>query len=118
MIIDLSAVKFLQARHFSKANRQRGDIRLIVLHSAETAETFNAAESVLAYFHTTERIASAHYIVDKDSVCKAVRERDIAYGAPHVNAFAVHIEHAGYARQTREQWLDDYGQQKIGRAHV
>jgi hypothetical protein len=50
-----------------------------------------------------------HNCVDSDSIVQSVRDSDIAWHCPGANHNGIGIEHAGYARQTREEWLDDYG---------
>jgi N-acetyl-anhydromuramyl-L-alanine amidase AmpD len=52
--------------------------------------------------------ASAHYCVDAIDVIQCVGESDIAWAAPGANANGLHIEHAGRAGQTVEQWADAY----------
>lgn len=99
--------KFMQAKNFTRANRQ--DVRMIVLHSMEAAEASTTAENVARWFAgASAPRASAHYCVDADSVVQCVREEDVAWHAPGANSTGIGIEHAGYARQTRAQWLDDY----------
>jgi N-acetyl-anhydromuramyl-L-alanine amidase AmpD len=74
----------------------------------EAPEKGDTAEAVARYFATLDRKASAHYCCDRDSVIQSVRTKDVAYAAPGANHDGVHIELAGYARQTVEEWADDY----------
>jgi len=55
--------------------------------------------------------SSAHYCIDADSIVQCVPELSIAYHARggDANLCAIGIELAGYAKQTRQQWLDEYG---------
>jgi N-acetylmuramoyl-L-alanine amidase len=99
---------FVEARHWLRDVR-RTVVRGVVLHCTDTVEMADRAEKCAAYFATTERIASAHYACDEDSIVQCVPEDAVAYGARGANRFRVHIEHAGLARQTREQWLDAPG---------
>lgn len=99
---------FIQAANFHKLDPGRV-IDLIVLHDMEAPEKGDTAESVARYFQTLTRPASAHYCVDNNSVVQCVRDQDIAFGAPHANRNGLHIEHAGYARQTETEWCDAYG---------
>jgi hypothetical protein len=46
-------------------------------------------------------------MADLDSVVQAVLIKDVAYSAPGTNHNGVHIEHAGYAKQTVIEWDDD-----------
>jgi hypothetical protein len=90
-------------------------IDIIGIHSAEAAELPNTAEALGAYFNrhpqiTGGRKASTHLGVDCDSVGWYVPFENIAYAAGGINQNGIHIEHAGYARQTRAEWLDDYSE--------
>lgn len=99
---------FVQAKHYTKGPRTKGPVTLVVVHSMEAPEKGETAENVAAYFKRGERVASAHFNVDSNSIVQSVRERDIAYHAKSVNHNGIGIEHAGYARQTRNEWLDAY----------
>jgi N-acetyl-anhydromuramyl-L-alanine amidase AmpD len=99
---------FVQAKYFTKAARKVGDVKWIVIHTAEIAEKGTSAEAIARYFQTTSRAASAHFTVDADSIVQSVREKDVAWHAPGANGAGIGVEHAGYARQTREEWMDRY----------
>lgn len=99
----------MQAKHYTSGPRTKGPVRVVVVHSMEAPEKGTTAESVAAYFARGERVASAHYCIDADSIAQCVREADVAYHAPGANHDGIGLEHAGYARQTREEWLDPYG---------
>lgn len=102
-------IRFIQARHYTKANRVRGDVTMVTIHTAECAEVASAAENVATWFSgPNSSQASAHYTVDSDSVTQSVLEKDIAWHAGPVNGFSIGIEHAGFAKQTPEQWADDF----------
>ena len=105
---------FIQARHFTPGRIK--PVQLIVIHSAETQELAQSAENVAHYFATTDVAASAHYVVDVDSVVQTVRVTDTAWHCKNANANGIGVEHAGRAIQTREQWLDDYGQKMLDRS--
>jgi hypothetical protein len=99
------------ARHYYEVRRK--PIRLIVLHSMESDEKGDTAESCKRYFETTDRTASAHVCVDNNSTARCVDDEDTAFGAKSANADGLHIEHAGRARQSRADWLDDYSWQML-----
>lgn len=84
----------------------------VTIHDMEAPEAGDTAESVARYFQTLPdtRKASAHVCVDNNSVVECVHPQDTAYHAPGVNGSGYGVEHAGYARQTRAQWLDAYDQ--------
>lgn len=104
-------MQFVQAKNFTPANRT--SIRLIVIHDMEYPEKPTGAEWCADFFAgrngMTAPKASAHYAVDNDSIVQCVRDEDVAWHAPGANADGIGIEHAGYANQTRAEWLDDYG---------
>lgn len=110
---------FVQAKYFGKvpAGTHR-EVRVIVVHDMEYPEKLTAAEDVARYFRDMpdDRKASAHVCVDADSVVQCVRDRDIAYAAPGCNSDGIQIELAGYGRQSREQWLDDYSTKLLNNA--
>jgi hypothetical protein len=100
---------FVAARHFY-AGRNR-PIRLIVVHDMEAPEQATTAESVASYFAGPNASdASAHFCIDNNSVVQCVKAGDTAWAAPGANADGVHLEHAGYARQSRAEWLDPYSE--------
>lgn len=106
--VGFAGARYVEARHFTQVKGER-KVDLIVLHSMEAAEKPDTAENVAAWFAGPNAPrASAHYCVDEDSVVASVRERHIAWAAPGTNHNGVHIEHAGYARQTSAEWADDY----------
>jgi hypothetical protein len=107
----LPTIAFVQARDFGWAERTAIDV--IVLHSAEVGEFHSSAEAVAAYFKAPIKPSSAHYVVDDDSIVQCVKDKDIAFHAPGVNQRSIGIEQAGYAKQTREEWLDPYGQRML-----
>lgn len=100
---------FVRARFFQKANRGVGDITLVCIHTAECGETTKAAENLASWGGgSNANKASWHYAVDSDSVTQSVEEKDIAWHAGPVNGFSIGVEHAGYARQTAEEWADAF----------
>jgi len=112
---ELDSFPFVQARHF-RANGGRRAVRLIVIHSMEAPEKGDTAENVARFFQTTDRPASAHLCIDNDSVVRCVRDDDVAFAAPGANADGVHLELAGFARQTETEWLDAFGVLMLERA--
>jgi hypothetical protein len=100
-------IAFVEARHYGRT--PRAVIDLIVLHCMESPEASTTAERCAVYFATTDTIASAHYCVDADSVVQCVPDHCVAYAAPGANHNGLQIELAGYARQSRAEWLDAFG---------
>lgn len=104
-------VTFLAARWFTPTDGRT--IRLLCLHDVEVAEKPDTAEAVARLFHTWDRKASTHEVIDADSVVVCVRDKDVAYAAAGANHDGKHYELAGYASQTAGQWLDDYGKRML-----
>jgi peptidoglycan hydrolase-like protein with peptidoglycan-binding domain len=105
---------FMQAKNFTWANRET--VHWIVLHSMEAPEKPTTAESVARWFAgklaDTPR-SSAHWCYDNDSAVLCVPEEHVAWHAKRANRFGVGYELAGNARQTREEWLDDYSESML-----
>jgi N-acetyl-anhydromuramyl-L-alanine amidase AmpD len=105
--INPDSLPFIEAKHY-KAGRIK-PVELIVVHSMEAPEKGETAENVARYFQRGSVVASAHYCVDYNSAIQCVWDRDTAYHCKNANANGVGIEHAGYAKQSEAEWLDDYG---------
>jgi hypothetical protein len=103
----LPPITFKQARWFTPGRPGR-KIDLLVVHSMEAPEHPRTAENCASYFATCKVKASAHYNLDCDSIVRSVKDKDIAYGAPYVNARALHFELAGYASQSAAAWDDKF----------
>jgi hypothetical protein len=108
--MDLDSIPLLKARWFQVANRKKID--WITIHDMEAPETATTAENTARMFATTSRKASCHYNVDCNSVVRSVLDKDIAYHAPP-NTPSIGIEHAGFASQRLDQWLDDYSRAEL-----
>lgn len=98
---------FKQAAHYRRG-RLRSARVLGVVHDMEVVDAATTAENVAGIFASaTSRDASAHFCVDRDSVVQCVKMADTAFAAPGANADGFHIEHAGFARQSHDEWLHD-----------
>jgi N-acetyl-anhydromuramyl-L-alanine amidase AmpD len=109
---DHPELTFVQASGYTKG-RPDGPPLWIVIHDMEAGESSTRAESTAAYFATGAggRSVSSHYCADDDSVIQCVRLADVAWtvGNRPGNNRGINWELSGYARQTREQWLDPFG---------
>ena len=76
-------------------------IRHVVVHATEGG----TAASVAAFFATTAR-ASTQLVVDDLECYRCVPDLVIPWGAPGVNTSGLHVENCGFARWTRETWLE------------
>lgn len=109
---DHPELKFVQARYYDRG-RPNGEPLWIVVHDMEAGEHSDRAENTAEYFRTMSdgRVVSAHYCADNNSVVQCVRLGDVAYtvGNTAGNYRGINWEFAGFARQTRAQWLDAFG---------
>jgi hypothetical protein len=107
-------MRFVQAVNYTPVASR--SIDLLVIHDMEAPEGPLTAESVANYFaHQRKGTSgsSAHYNIDNNSVVQSVKDHDVSWAAPGANHDGLHFEHAGYARQTREQWLDAYSRKML-----
>lgn len=113
---DFPGVPFVQARYYARG--RTGPLKWIVMHTMEAHELSTTAESTARYFANPGdgRTVSAHLCVDNDSVVQCVLEKDTAYtaGGNPGNPQGFNVEQAGFARQTRAEWLDDYSMSMFG----
>jgi peptidoglycan hydrolase-like protein with peptidoglycan-binding domain len=102
-------IPFIPARFSGK---RRSIVDLAVLHCMEAPESSTRAERCAEHMATLPAdagVKSFHYAVDSDSVVQGVPDHVVAFAAPGANHNGIQIEHAGYARQSRAEWLDDFG---------
>lgn len=113
-MIDIQALSIVTPRFYKPIAGTRTK-RLIVMHDAEVPETARSAEDVARYFQNPDpgTFPSAHICSDNDSVVRCVKDNDVANAAPGANHDGLHWELAGYARQSRAEWLDPYGKQLL-----
>lgn len=108
-----ATIPFYEARYW-KRGVVRARVDLIVIHSMEAPESSTRADVCAKNMRDMPsglpvmRWKSAHYFFDCDSIAQGVHEENIAYHAPGVNPVSIGFEHAGYARQTQQEWLDDF----------
>ena len=80
--------------------------RVVVIHTMEAPEGPQTAENVARYFASGQVVASAHMCADQDSVVYCLPSSAVAFAAPGCNHDGYQVEHAGYARQSPEEWGD------------
>jgi N-acetyl-anhydromuramyl-L-alanine amidase AmpD len=108
-------MQLIQAKNYTPA--QRTTARLVVLHTMEAPEKPSTALAVAKWFAgPSAPQASAHFCVDAQAMVQCVLLRDVAWGAPGANNDGIHVEHAGFASQNPEQWLDDYSRAVLDRS--
>jgi len=116
--LTLDELPFIKAANWSP-HRGPQTKHWIVLHSMEAREASTVAENVAQWFAGNRGEpprSSAHYCLDDDSVVCCVPPDMIAWHAPGANKHGIGIEHAGFARQTAEQWQDDFSQRMLRRS--
>jgi N-acetyl-anhydromuramyl-L-alanine amidase AmpD len=110
-------LKFIAARNYTRVTSPARNIDLVVIHTAEYPELPESAEWVANYFAKPGAPkASAHYMVDASEVIQGVWDKDVAWAAPGANHNGIQIEHAGYAKQTKKDWSDDYSKRMLARS--
>ncbi len=107
---------YVKAANWS-AHRGPQTKRWIVIHCMEAPEASTTAENVAEWFAGNRGPAprsSAHYCIDDDTVIQCVPPEMIAWHAPGANRHGIGLELAGYARQSRAQWADDFSLRMLG----
>ena len=106
-------LQFIAARNFTKLDKPR-KIDLIVIHSMEAPEASTTAIRVATWFAGKDAPkASAHFCVDNENIIQCVADNDVAWHAPGANSNGIGIEHAGFARQTIDEWNDDFSRSML-----
>ncbi len=106
------AYPFIRAANYNIASRT--DVRLIVIHTMESAEKPGTARAVAQWFAgKTAPKSSAHFCVDRSEVIQCVSLKDIAWHAPGANRTGVGIELAGRAKQSAVDWADDASRETL-----
>lgn len=98
---------FVEAKYYRHVAGDRA-VRVIVIHDMEAPEKGDTAECVAKYFQHPDYTSSAHICIDNDSVVQCVHDRDVAFAAPGANNDGIHLELAGYGRQSVDDWHDEY----------
>jgi N-acetylmuramoyl-L-alanine amidase len=113
-MIDIQTLPIVTPKFYTAVTGVRTK-RLIVMHDAEVPETTHSAEDVGRYFQHPDpgTKPSAHMISDNDSYVRCVRDNDVANAAPGANHDGLQWEMAGYGRQSRDEWLDEYGRELL-----
>ena len=80
-----------------------GRIRLIVIHSTEG----DTARGAALWFANEASGGSAHYVVDDSECYRTLPDNVVPWGAKgdRANEDGLHIELAGHASWTREEWM-------------
>jgi len=96
---------FIQARNFTPANRVPPSVDLIVIHTMEAPLTPGTARNIATWFASDAAPrASVHYCIDNAEVIQTLPETQVAWGAEGANGKGIHLEHAGYANFSPNDW--------------
>lgn len=108
-------MKHIQAKNYTKVDERLIDY--MIVHDMEAPEKGTTAEAVANFFARQPKSptsgSSAHYCIDNNSIVQCVYDHDVAWAAPGVNHNGLHFEHAGYARQNRHEWADDFSTEML-----
>lgn len=101
---------FVKARFFTPFGAGRRTVRVIVIHTMETPERDGIAQDIARDFanRPPNKKASAHLCIDNKTIVQSVKDNDVAFAAPGANSDGIHLELSGRAKQTKEDWQDDY----------
>jgi hypothetical protein len=86
----------------TSGTRPASSIRLIVLHSTERSTALGA----VTWFTNPLAEGSAHLCVDERECYRPMAESVIPWGAPGANTNGLHIEIAGFASFSRQEWME------------
>lgn len=89
----------------SSGTRLLSSIDLLVVHCTQGASARGAA----AWFSNDDSRGSAHVVVDRLECYRTLAPSTIPWGAAGVNGRGWHLELAGYAEWSRNQWLEHRG---------
>lgn len=110
--MDHPELAYVQASGYTRG-RPDGPPLWIVVHDMEAHELPDTAEGTANYFATGAggRDVSSHYCADSNSVVQCVSLGDTAWtvGNRPGNNRGINWELAGFASQTRDEWLDAFG---------
>jgi len=100
---------FVPARYFHPAGRKTADY--VVVHAMQLPCQSGMAQHCAEGFQkimNPDKVKSAHYCVDPESVVQCVHEYDVAWHCPKGNARGVGVEHSGYGPGTEEEVATDW----------
>lgn len=105
--------EFIQARHVWPRSIEA--IRHFGLHTPEGPEMPRFARNLGRYFATTDRVASTHFGTDSELTVRYADDNQTCAAAKGINTSGIHVEIAGVAAQTDEQWNDEFSVAALGR---
>jgi hypothetical protein len=104
-------------RNFTRANRTTVDN--IVIHTIEIVEASFSADRTAAWgAGPNAPRASWHACFDDDSTIECVPQEHVAWAAPGLNRRGIQLEHAGFARQSADEWFDPFSRRMLKRSAI
>jgi hypothetical protein len=100
---DLGCSREFYPAHLSGPTRSASSLRVIVLHSTESP----SARSSARYFQDPGATGSTQVLVGEDGCYRSVDDLRVPAGAPGANHDGLHVEVAGYAKWSRDQWWEN-----------
>lgn len=95
------ACRHTYAAYHHGGDRRPSSIRYVVMHSTESS----TAEAAARYFSTPASTGSTNLVLDDNTCFRTLLDHVIPWGAPPLNTLGFHVEQAGFAAWTREEWL-------------
>jgi hypothetical protein len=89
------------AAYHHSGDRRPASIRYVVMHSTEGP----TAEAAARYFEQPSSGGSSNLVLDDNTCFRVLGDHVIPWGAPPLNTLGFHVEQAGYASWSREEWL-------------
>lgn len=112
-LVDGVIDEFIQAKHVWP--RSTSSIRHFGLHTPEGPEMPRYARNLGWYFRDTDRVASTHFGTDSELTVRYADDAQTCAAAKGINTSGIHVEIAGVAAQTDEQWNDEFSVAALGR---
>lgn len=99
--------RFIKSPNFHKGRYKNEE--LIVVHTIESPEKGTIAESIAQnWFGVPESRVSAHVCIDNNSFVQCVWDSNTAWHCKNANANGLGMELAGEARQSSDNWNDNF----------
>jgi N-acetylmuramoyl-L-alanine amidase len=85
----------------NSGTRSLAQVGLIIIHCTQS----NSARSSADWFTNPNTQGSAHLVLDDDECYRTLLDSAIPWGAPGANTRGFHLEIAGFAEWSRDEWM-------------
>lgn len=116
IIIDPENCLYVPAKYFHVGRLNGQQPEIILIHTVESPDRDNTAENVAHYFQNPDYPASCHYTIDNNSIVQCVYDHNTAFGCKNANHNGLHLELAGFAAQSADDWANPYNSALIDNA--